>query len=190
MTRTYLLAALGFAAAVAFGVTVAPHEASAVPDAAVVGAYRIKLKGDGWWRGSSSAYRVGRIAGAALLVFTKADPDDGKLHAAIQLDEKLAGTVVDLATPDPAAFVGSGYVVGDSLTLIDTGSAIDRAGASYLNALTILFQKNGARLTGHWLTSYPASSPDAGPASAIGVDFSGRRLTRVKVRDVVRVDAR
>jgi hypothetical protein len=182
MTRAILLTVLGFAAAVASGAAVSTPDASAVPQSSLIGAYRLKLKGDGWWRGTSSPYRVGRISGGAVLVFTKSDPDDGMIHAAIQLDSKLTETLVDLATPDPAAFVGSGYVVGDSLTMLDTGSTIDRAGTTYLNAMTILFLKDGAKLTGHWLTSFPAASPDAGPASAIGVDFTGKRLPRFKSR--------
>jgi hypothetical protein len=184
MKRALLLTALGVATAVSFGAAVSSPNASAVAQASLVGAYRLKLKGDGWWRGASSPYRIGRVSGNAVLVFTKSDPDDGKLHAAIQLDPKLADTLVDLATPNPAAFVGSGYVVGDSLTMVDTGSTIDPAGTTYLNALTITFLKDGAKLTGHWLTSFPASSPDSGPASAIGIDFTGRRLSRAKALGV------
>jgi hypothetical protein len=182
MKRALLLMAVGFAVSVSSGLAVSPPDASAVDQSSLVGAYRLKLKGDGWWRGATSPYRIGRISGGAVLVFTKSDPDDGKIHAAIQLDSKLADSIVDLATPNPAAFVGSGYVVGDSLTMIDTGSTIDQAGASYVNALTILFLKDGAKLAGHWLTSYPASSPDQGPASAMGVEFTGKRLPHFKAR--------
>ena len=148
MKRAFLLTVLGFAAAVAAGAAISTPDAAAVPQSSLVGAYRLKLKGDGWWRGASSPYRVGRINGGAILVFTKSDPDDGMIHAAIQLDSKLTGTLVDLATPDPAAFVGSGYVVGDSLTMLDTGSTIDRAGTTYLNAMTILFLKRSSPVLG------------------------------------------
>jgi hypothetical protein len=179
--RALLLGMLGFVAAVA---AMPAPDASAVARSRVVGAYRIRLKGDGWWRGTSSPYRVGRIAGGAMLVFTQADPDDGKLYAAIQLDPRLDDTLVDLATPDPAAFMGSGFVVGDSLTMLDTGSVLTAGGPSYVNALTIQFIKGGARLSGHWLTSYPATDPDSGPASAMGVTFTGRRLVNGKSRYV------
>jgi len=178
MKRALLLFAVGFAAAVCALGREASKDASAVTPENVIAAYRLKLKGDGWWRGASSAYRVGRVNGGAVLVLTKSDPDDGKIHAAIELDAKLAGTLLDLATPNPAAFVGAGFLVGDSLTLVDAGSTVDAAGPTFVSALNLQFQKAGAKLTGHWLTSYPPSSSDSGAGSGIGVEITGKRLQR------------
>jgi hypothetical protein len=59
--------------------------------------------------------------------------------------------------------------VEDELTLIDTGAP------TYVNAITLQFQKEGSRLSGHWIAAYPAAEAGA-TASGAGVTFTGRRL--------------
>jgi hypothetical protein len=173
MKRFLLLACLAtaLAAGTAFVVRPRPDEASAVSPSQVVGGYKLKLKGDGWVRGTSVPYRAERIAGNAVLTLTRAsaDPLDRKLKVEIRLDQAFTGGLLDLATPDPA-FVGEGFVVGDSMTVIDTG------GPTFVNVLTLQFLKDGGRMVGHWVSSYPAADPDSGPASAVGIDFTGRHF--------------
>jgi len=168
-----LLAAVTVAAAAAVAVVAvrpAP-EAQAVAPAQVVGAYKLKLKGDGWWRGTTAAYGVERVSGGALLVLARSVPDDGTLKVVIQLD--TAGGLADVATPTPD-FSGSGKIVGDSLTVIGSGTA------TYVNAITLTFLKGGTRVLGHWMASFPPSdvAPDSSAAGGFGVDFTGRKLSK------------
>ena len=172
MIRLAVCGALALACAVGLWELRPAPDASAVAQGLVVGVYKLKLKGDGWLRSSSAPYLLERVGGNALLVLSRNVPDDGKLKVEIRLDRALTGGLVDLATPDPA-FVGTGYVVGDSLAVIDTG------GPTYVNAFTLTFLKEGARVAGHWISAYPAVDPAAGPASAVGIEFAGRKLQKL-----------
>jgi hypothetical protein len=168
-----LLVALGVAAAAAFAllaVRPAP-QAEAVAAPQVVGAYRIKLKGDGWWRGTTTPYAVDRVNGNALLLLARNVPDDGKLKVVINVDTQ--GGLVDVATPTPD-FTGTGTLVGDSMTAIGSGTA------TYVNAITLTFQKGGTRILGHWIAAFPPSdaAPDASAAGGFGADFTGRKLNK------------
>jgi len=168
-----LLLSLAAAALAAFALAAlrqAP-EAQAVAATQVVGTYKIKLKGDGWWRGTTTAYRPERVNGTGLLVLARSVPDDGKVKVVIQVD--ASGGLVDVATPTPD-FSGSGVLVGDSLTVIGSGTA------TYVNGITLTFLKGGSRVLGHWFTSFPPSevSPDTSAAGGVGMTFTGRRLTK------------
>jgi hypothetical protein len=167
MRRTLAALALVLVATVAALLWHGAPEASAVAPSQVVGVYRLKLKGDGWLRGTTEPYRVERIGGGATLLLAAGTA--GRLHAEIRLDPEFTGGLLDLATP-ATAFVGEGYMVGDSLTVIDTGAP------TYVNAITLTFLKDGARIVGHWLSAYPPAAADAGPGSAVGIGVSGRKL--------------
>jgi hypothetical protein len=168
--RRFALAALVALVTAASCFWVAPgREARAVAPSQIVGAYRIRMKGDGWLRGTSEAYRSERVLGFGTLVLSRNTPDDGKLHVEIQLDDGLTGSLLDLATPEPA-FVGDAAVVGDSLAIIDSG------GPTYVNALTMTFFRGGGRIVGHWVSSFPAADSVLGAASGVGIDFVGRRV--------------
>ena len=162
------------AAAAAAWVAVPRSEtASAVAPSQVVGIYRIKLRGDAWWSAPLSSYAAERVNGGATLTFTSATSDaaDPRLRVEIRLDSGLTDGTLDLVTPNPA-FLGEGYVVGDSMTVIDSG------GPTYVNALTIQFLKDGERVVGHWLSAYPSTGPNGGGTGAsggAGIDFNGRR---------------
>jgi hypothetical protein len=187
LNRPVLLCLLALAAVVAcLGLRHGPA-ADAVAPAQVVGVYSVKLKGDGWLRAKAGSHRSERITGSAVLTMVRVDPSsssDGRIRVEIRLAPAMANGVADLATPEPA-FVGEGYVVGDSLTAVDTGLP------TYVNALTMSFTKFGARVQGHWFASFPATSTDQGPASAIAVEFSGRRTpARVQHADRTGLDAR
>lgn len=158
---------LGALALVGAALLARPEAGAVAPDD-VVGVYKLKLKGDGWVRGTTQPYRAERIGGTATLFVARAPTADGKLHVEIRLESSLTGGVLDLATP-ATAFVGEAHLVGDSLTLIDTGAP------TYVNALTLQFAKEGARLSGHWIAAYPASEAGA-TASGAGLSFNGRRL--------------
>ena len=119
MRRILLACLTALATAVALAFSPA-SEVKAVPSAEIVGSYRLRMKGDGWMRGTSDPYRAEKIAGGATLLITRVVPDDGRLHVEILLDPALDGSLLDLATPEPA-FVGDAALVGDSLTVIDTG---------------------------------------------------------------------
>jgi len=106
-----------------------------------------------------------------MLTVTRPLGDDTKIHVEIWLAPELDGGILDLATP-AVAFVGDGILVGDSMAIIDTGAA------TYVNALTLTFLKDGERVIGHWVASYPASDAASGAASGVGVSFNGKRLGR------------
>lgn len=169
MNRTISAAILAVAAAGAWYAVRPATPVQAVAPAQVVGVYKIKLKGDGFLRTASDPYRLERISGSALLTVARSAADDTKIVVQIQLDKSLAGGIADLATPKPD-FAGEGYIVGDSLTVIDTG------GPAYVNALTLAFLKDGDRVAGHWLASFPATDLLKSTSSAVGLDFAGRRL--------------
>ncbi len=167
MRRTLAALALVVVATVAALLGRDAPEAAAVAPSQVLGVYKLKLKGDGWLRGSTAPYRVERVGGNANLLLSAGT--DGRLRVEIRLDPSFSGGLLDLATP-ATAFVGEGYMAGDSLTVIDTGAP------TYVNAITLTFLKDGARLIGHWLSAYPPAAADAGPGSAVGIDVSGRKL--------------
>jgi hypothetical protein len=171
--KRLLLPLAAAAAAAAFAVVAVRQapDAQAVAATQVVGTYKIKLKGDGWWRGATTAYRPERVNGTALLLLARSVPDDGKLKVVIQAD--ATGSLVDIATPTPD-FSGTGVLVGDSITVIGSGQP------TYVNGITITFLKGGARVLGHWFASFPPSDAavDSSAAGGLGIDFTGRRLTK------------
>jgi len=168
-----LLLPLAVAAVAAFALVAVRQapQAQAVAATQVVGTYKLKLKGDGWWRGTTTAYRPDRVNGSALLLLARNVPDDGKLKVVIQVE--ATGGLVDIATPTPD-FSGTGVLVGDSLTVIGSGTP------TYVNAITLTFLKGGARVLGHWFASFPPSDAavDSSAAGGVGIDFTGRRLTK------------
>jgi hypothetical protein len=170
MKRFLVLTLIAAAAAGAVWLAV-PHaqQARAVDATQVIGAYKLKLKGDGWLRGAQRPYVTERVSGLATLLLSRNVPDDGKLHCEVRLSSKFTNGVLDLATPEPA-FVGDGFIVGDSITLIDAGRP------TYVNAMTLTFAKDGAKVAGHWLASFPATDAATSPASAVGVGVTGRRV--------------
>lgn len=176
MKRRFLLVTLAAASAAAGALQLGSREASAVTPAQVVGAYRIKLKGEGWLRGKSSPYRAERIDGSAVLLLVRDTADSEKLKVEIRLDPSLAGGLADLATPEPA-FAGAGYVIGDSLSVIDTGAP------TYVNAFVLTFLKDGDKVAGHWMSVFPSTDPASGAASGLAIDFAGRR-TKVRTLPV------
>lgn len=169
MNRPITLAVLALACLGAWCAFRPSPRADAVAPAQVVGTYKLRLKGDGFVRSASDPYRIERISGTALLQIARTLADDTKVQVTIQLDKTLTGGIADLATPKPD-FAGEGYIVGDSLTIIDTG------GPTYVNALTLTFLKDGERVAGHWLASFPATDPAKSTTSGVGIDFAGRRL--------------
>ena len=174
MKRLLLATAVALATAVLGLAWPGAPDASAVAPAQLVGAYRLKLKGEGWIRGTAEPYRSSRVGGAAMLTVTRNLADDTKLHVEIRLEPQLEGGILDLATP-AVAFVGDGILVGDSIAIIDTGAA------TYVNALTLTFVKDGERVVGHWVASYPATDAASGAASGVGVSFTGRRQGRAGI---------
>jgi hypothetical protein len=171
MKRLLLTAVAALAAAAGTLALPQARDAAAVAPSQVVGLYKLRLKGEGWIRGSVEPYRSSRVGGSAMLTVTRPTADATKLHVEIRLAPQLDGGVLDLATP-AVAFVGDGVVVGDSMAIIDTGAA------TYVNALTLTFVKDGERVVGHWVASYPATDAASGAASGVGVSFNGKRQGR------------
>ena len=172
MVKRLLLTAVAALAAVGAALSLpAPREAAAVAPSQLVGVYKLRLKGEGWLRGTTEPYRAERVGGSALMTVARAVGDDTKIHVEIRLAPQLDGGILDLATP-AVAFVGDGILVGDSMAIIDTGAA------TYVNALTLTFLRDGERVTGHWVASYPATDAANGAASGVGVAFNGKRQGR------------
>lgn len=168
MKRLLLTAIVALGAAAGALAWPVSQDAAAVAPSQLVGVYKLKLKGEGWIRGSIEPYRASRVGGAAALTVTRSLADDTKIHVEIRLAPELDGGILDLATP-AVAFVGDGVLVGDSMAVIDTGAA------TYVNAMTLTFLKDGERVVGHWVASYPATDAANGAASGVGVSFTGRR---------------
>lgn len=171
MRRLLLTSVAALAAAAGALALPQARDAAAVAPSQIVGLYKLRLKGEGWIRGSAEPYRSSRVGGTALLTVTRPSVDATKLHVEIRLAPQLDGGILDLATP-AVAFVGDGVLVGDSMAIIDTGAA------TYVNALTLTFVKDGERVVGHWVASYPATDAAAGAASGVGVSFNGKRQGR------------
>jgi hypothetical protein len=170
--KRLLLTTVAALAAAAFSFALPQaRDAAAVAPSQIVGLYKLRLKGEGWIRGTTEAYRSSRVGGPAMLTVTRPAVDATKMHVEIRLAPQLDGGILDLATP-AVAFVGDGVLVGDSMAIIDTGAA------TYVNALTLTFQKDGDKLVGHWVASYPATDAAAGAASGMGVSFTGKRVGR------------
>jgi hypothetical protein len=169
--RLLLVCAAALAAAAGSLAWPTARDASAVAPSQLVGVYKLRLKGEGWVRGTTEPYRSERVGGSALLTVSRNVADDTKLHVEIRLAPQLDNGVLDLATPG-VAFVGDGVLVGDSMAVIDTG------GPTYVNALTLTFLRDGDRVIGHWVASYPATDAANGAASGAGVSFNGRRQGR------------
>jgi hypothetical protein len=168
MKRLLLTAIVALGAAAGALAWPVSQDAAAVAPSQLVGVYKLKLKGEGWIRGSTEPYRASRVGGAAMLTVTRSLADDTKIHVEVRLAPELDGGILDLATP-AVAFVGDGVLVGDSMAVIDTGAA------TYVNAMTLTFLKDGERVIGHWVASYPATDAANGAASGVGVAFTGRR---------------
>lgn len=171
MKRLLLTAVAALAAAAGALAWPVSQDAAAVAPSQLVGVYRLKLKGEGWIRGTTAPYQSSRVGGTASMTVTRSLADDTKIHVEIRLAPQLDGGILDLATP-AVAFVGDGVLVGDSIAVIDTGAA------TYVNALTMTFFKDGERVVGHWVASYPATDAANGAASGVGVSFTGRRPGR------------
>jgi hypothetical protein len=171
MKRVLLTIVAAAAGALAVAVATPAPDAQAVVSAQVVGTYKLKLRGDGWWRGASTPYSLSRVNGWAYLVLTRSIPDDGKLKVAIQVDS--ATSLVGVATPTPD-FSGTGILVGDSMTVIGSGAP------TYVNAIQITFLKGGAKVAGHWMAAFPPSDvvPDGNAAGGFAASFTGRRANK------------
>ena len=147
--------------------------ASAVGPGAILATYRLRLKGDGFFReGVSGAIRQSGVKGTATMTIALAEgPGDPRvLDVAIVLDQRLDATPIGKSTPSPNALKGRGILVRDSLTLIGAGQP------NFVNAATLRFTKNGKRVAGWWLTSFPGSDADRGFISGAGVVLRGKRL--------------
>lgn len=171
LARMLVFTVLAMACGAAVVALPSAPQAQAVAPSQVVGTYKVKLKGEGWLRSAEEPYRAERAGGRARLILSRAslDAQDPKLRVTIQLDPTLEGGLLDLVTTDPD-FQGEGYLVGDSLTVIDTG------GATYVNVLTLQFTKEGAKLSGHWISALPATSVNTATAGAAGLLVTGRRV--------------
>ena len=175
--RTMRSAALALALGVALGaaaVVVSTHaapEAGAVAPADVVGVWRVKLSGDGWLRTNAGDRQREAIRGPAYLALSLVNPEanDRRLRVEVRLPPTMEGSLLDAATPEPA-FLAEGYLVGDSMAVIDSGQP------NFVNTLTLRFLKDGARVAGWWVAAFPPTSADSGAASAVGLAFAGRRL--------------
>jgi hypothetical protein len=174
----------------AFGPAWFAPAASAVSPAQVSGVYVVRLSGEAWARiaGSGAEQRSSaeRVKGGAFLIVTSdAERNDGKVSVEIRLDRGLEGSVLDRVTGSPD-FVGSGVIVGDRLTLIDSGSSI------FVNAMDLRFERDGRKLSGSWLVSWPAASTEAAFVGGARVDLKGKRFVakpRRPVPDIPPVDA-
>src|SRR5215510_9616415 len=150
MKRLLLVSAAALAVVAGSFAWPTARDASAVAPTQILGVYKLRLKGEGWIRGTTEPYRAERLGGLAMLTVSKSLTDDTKIHVDIHLAPQLENGILDLATPG-VAFVGDGVLVGDSMAIIDTGAA------TYVNALTLTFLRDGERVIGHWIASYPAT---------------------------------
>ena len=169
MRQFLLRTALGLAVAAAAAAWLGPYDAGAVVPAQVTGAYRLKMKGDGWIRTKTAPYRMERLSGNAALLLARDTTDAAKVKVEIRLDPTLDNGLIDLATGEPA-FTGSGYIVGDSLAIIDTATP------TFSNALTLTFLKDGGKIAGNWMAVFPATDPASSAASAFAIEFEGKKL--------------
>ncbi len=172
-----LLLSLAIAALVACaGFVAAPEpEAQAIGAGDVVGVFRLKLKGSGFDRNADNG-RVDQrnVRGNATLVISRANAaaDPRLVRVEIRLDKNLNSSVIARATPTPA-LGGIGILVEDSLTVIGAGQA------NFVNAVTLRFAKQGRRVEGWWLGSFPGTDVDAGFVAGFGASFKGKRLRGV-----------
>ena len=151
-----------------------PPPAAAVGAGDIVGEYVVRLRGDGFDRSATSG-RVdeGAVRGRAVVTVTRAaqDGDPRDVLVRVTLESALTGSLLDRATPTPA-LQGRGILVGDSLTVIGAGQA------NFVNAVTMRFQKNGRKVEGWWLASFPGSTVDDGFVAGVGLSFRGKRLRK------------
>lgn len=180
MKRLLLSLTLAAAALACAWFAVPSRDADAVAAADVQGVYLLKLKGDGWVKGPSvngGRFRASGLRGQAYLLvgLVNADDNDGQVTVEVRLAQTLEGSVLDQATGSPD-FVGRGYLVGDTLAVIDSGASI------FVNALTLRFTKGGRVVAGNWMVAKPATALDGRDgsfAAAATVALKGK-LVRVK----------
>ena len=148
-----------------------PPPAEALVPAQVVGRYRLKLKGLGALR-ADAAYDEGKIRENAELVLTHSEGDANS--ALVDVEIHLVGarrnSLLERGTPEAPQFRASGMLVGNTLSLIDTGSA------GFVNVLTLQFLRNGKKVAGGWITALPATAADRGPMVSLHVAVSGKRV--------------
>lgn len=174
MRRVLLGAAVALSAATVAWLGAGEPPAAALGPADALGQYVLRLRGDGFDRDAeTNRVSEGSVKGSAVLTVALADDaaDPRELAVEIRLDRKLAGSLLDRATPTPA-LSGRGVLVGDSLTVIGAGQA------NFVNAVTLRFRKRGARLEGWWLASFPGSAADRGFVAGLGLTFRGRRVVQ------------
>lgn len=149
----------------------APPTADALVPAQVVGRYRLKLKGIGALRADAD-YDEGKIRENAELVLTHTggDANSALLDVEVHLVGARRNSLLERGTPEAPQFRASGMLVGNSLSLIDTGSA------GFVNALTLQFLRNGKKVSGGWITALPATAADRGPMVSLHVAVTGKRL--------------
>ena len=147
-------------------------EAAAIGAGDAIGEYVVRLRGDAFERNESSG-RVseGTIRGRAVVRVTRttADGDPHDLTVEVALESALRGGLLDRATPTPT-LRGRGVLVGDSLTAISVGQT------NFVNAMTLHFVKNGKKIDGMWIASFPGSDARNGFVAGAGVSFKGKRL--------------
>jgi hypothetical protein len=177
--KRLLLSIVVIATAAVAGLLMYPAPPVEAVDAGdVIGAYALKLSGNGFDRdGNDGAIDQGKVRGNALLVISRANAaaDPRLVRVAITLEKNLRRSLLDRATPSPAALEGVGILVDDSLTVIGAGQA------NFVNAITLRFARKGKKVTGVWLASFPGSDVDQGFVAGVGVTLKGKRLRAASV---------
>lgn len=165
-------------------VPVAAPPVSAASAAPVLGRYTVKLKGDGWAArriaGSSLPsgirYESARVSGSAQIDISPRDAqvNDGLVTVRILLDANAAAGLLGPATPGSPAFEATAAVIGDSISLIDSGQP------GYVNTLTLRFD-GGKRVTGTWTANFPALEQNLATqsfATGVTATLAGRRVSK------------
>lgn len=147
---------------------------SALSTADVTGVYVLRLTGDAWARvdatGDNPKGSAQRVKGGAFLILTSdSERNDGVVKVELRLDRKLEGSVLDRVTGSPD-FVAEGVIIGDRLTLIDSGSSI------FVSAMDVRFEREGRKIAGSWLVSWPAAAADATFVGGARIDLKGKRF--------------
>ena len=185
MKRFLLAGVLAVAAGVVTThVVVDSPPADAVTSGQVIGAYLVKLKGDGWAArvgpkaaGNPLGYHNARIQGGGRLEVAARDEtvNDGLVTVRVFLDPATSAGILGGATTGTPAFEGTAAVIGDSISVIDAGQP------NYVNVLTLRFAKGGRSVTGSWMAAFPALEADLATqkfATGVSVTVTGRRALR------------
>ena len=156
------------------GVFSSSTKAYSLSPADVQGVYILKLSGDAWVRSRANGdtppeASAESVRGTAFLILSAASQaNDGVLHAEIRLEQRREGSVLDRITASPD-FEATGVILGDRLSLIDTGHSV------FVNALNLRFDRRGKRVRGGWLVAWPASSDGAAFSAGANVVVKGKR---------------